>query len=188
MQNRERLMSNTARLVTADELERMPEDDYRYELVRGRLIRMSPVAPRHGHTTITLGALLWQHVRANRLGQVWTEVGFRLASNPDTVRAPDIAFVRHDRLPPKDAKGFYRGAPDLAIEVLSPDDTRAEMRQKIADYFAAGTPAVVVIDPGSRRAAIHRPGTAVRILTTADTLDLDAIVAGFRLPLCEVFD
>jgi Uma2 family endonuclease len=188
MQIRERLMSNTARLVTADELERMPDDDYRYELVRGRLIRMSPVAPRHGHTTMTLGALLWQQVRANRLGQVWNEVGFRLASNPDTVRAPDIAFVRHDRLPAKDASGFYRGAPDLAIEVLSPDDTPGEIREKIADYLDAGTPAVVVIDPGSRRAAIHRPGTAVRMLTASGTLDLDDVVAGFRVPLRDVFE
>lgn len=181
-------MSNTARLVTADELERMPEDDYRYELVRGRLIRMSPAAPRHGNVTVIIAALLWQHVRANGLGQVWTEVGFRLASHPDTVRAPDVAFVRTDRLPAKDARGFYRGAPDLTVEVLSPDDTSADIRKMIADYLDAGTPVVVVIDPGSRRAAIHRPGTPVRMLTASDTLDLDDVVAGFRLALRDVFE
>ena len=110
-------MPNPARVVSAEELELMPKDGFRYELVRGRLIRMSPVAPRHGDVTMALGSLLWQHVRANRLGRVWTEVGFRLFSNPDTVLAPDVAFVRADRLPPRDAKGFYRGAPELAIEV-----------------------------------------------------------------------
>lgn len=180
-------MSNSARLVTADELERMPEDDYRYELVRGRLIRMSPAAPRHGNITVIVAARLWQHVRAADLGQVWTEVGFRLASHPDTVRAPDVAFVRTDRLPANDARGFYRGAPDLAVEVLSPDDTSADIRETIADYLDAGTPVVVVIDPGNRRATIHGSGAAVRILTAAEALDLDAVVAGFKLPLSEVF-
>ena len=149
-------MSNTTRLVTADELERMPEDDYRYELVRGRLIRMSPVAPRHGDVTAAILAALWQHVRSKALGRVWTEVGFRPAGNPDTVRAPDVAFVRHDRLPAKDSRGFFRGAPDLAIEVLSPDDTPAAVSEKVADYAAAGTP-VVVVDAQGVRSFTARP-------------------------------
>ena len=181
-------MSNTTRLVTAEELERMPEDDYRYELVRGRLIRMSPVAPRHGNTTMTLGAILWQHVRSKDLGQVWTEVGFRLASDPDTVRAPDVAFVRKDRLPSKDASGFYRGAPDLAIEVLSPADTPAEVRDKVIDYAAAGTPVVVVIDPQTRRAMVHRATAAPITLTSDDTIDLGDVVSGFTLHLREVLE
>ena len=181
-------MSNTTRLVTADELERMPEDDYRYELVRGRLIRMSPVAPRHGDVTAAILAVLWQHVRSKALGRAWTEVGFRLTSNPDTVRAPDVAFVRHDRLPAKDARGFYRGAPDLAIEVLSPDDTPAEVREKVADYTAAGTPVVVVIDPQRQRAIVHRTNAAPITLTSDDTVDLDDVVAGFTLHLREVLE
>lgn len=181
-------MSNTARLVTADELERMPEDDYRYELVRGRLIRMSPVAPRHGNVTAAVLSILWNHVRSHALGRAWTEVGFRLACNPDTVRAPDVAFVKKDRLPLKDARGFYRGAPDLAIKVLSPDDTPAETRDKLADYFAAGTPIVVVVDPDAEQATVYRPGTAPITLGSDDTLDLDDAVAGFRLQLREVFE
>jgi Uma2 family endonuclease len=181
-------MSNTTRLVTADELERMPDDDYRYELVRGRLIRMSPVAPPHGHITVALAALLWQYVRSKHLGQVWTEVGFRLASNPDTVRAPDVAFVRHDRLPAKNASGFYPGAPHVAVEVLSPDDTPAEVREKIADYFGAGTPVVVIVDPDAQQATVHRPGAAPITRTSDQTLDLDDVIAGFKLPLQNVFD
>jgi Uma2 family endonuclease len=188
MRIRKRLMSNAARLVTAEELERMPEDDYRYELVRGRLVRMSPVAPRHGNTAMTVGAILWRHVRSKDLGQVWTEVGFRLASNPDTVRAPDVAFVRKDRLPARDARGFYSGAPDVAIEVLSPADTPSEVREKISDYFGAGTPIVVIVDPDAQRATVHRSGAVPITLTSDETLDLDDVIAGFRLPLRDVFD
>ena len=181
-------MPNPARLVSADELERMPDDDFRYELVRGRLIRMSPVAPRHGDITVTLASLLWQHVRANRLGRVWTEVGFRLFSDPDTVRAPDVAFVRSDRLPSKDARGFYRGAPDLAIEVLSPDDRPSDVRSKVEDYLAAGTPMVVIVDPGARAVTVHRAGVAAEVLEEAGTLDLDPVVRGFSVTVGELFE
>jgi Uma2 family endonuclease len=181
-------MSKPTPLVTAEELERMPEDDYRYELVRGRLIRMSPVAPRHGGVTTTIAALLWHHVTPRKLGRVWTEVGFRLASAPDTVRAPDVSFVRSDRLPLQDARGFYRGAPDLAIEVLSPDDRPADVQGKVDDYFAAGTPMVVVVDPEECRAVVHRPGSAAVTLNDDDMLDLDAAVRGFAVRVSEIFD
>ncbi|HEY6506605.1 MAG TPA: Uma2 family endonuclease, partial [Vicinamibacterales bacterium] len=87
-------MANPARVVTAAELERYPEDDYRYELVRGRLIRMSPVAFPHGTMVMRVGFLLSHHLQSHPLGTVMTEVGFKLRSDPDTVRAPDIAFVR----------------------------------------------------------------------------------------------
>jgi Uma2 family endonuclease len=157
-------MPKPTRPVTADELERMPEDDYRYELVRGRLVQMSPA------------------------GQVWTEVGFRLFTDPDTVRAPDVAFVRQHRLPPRDARGFFRGAPDLAIEVLSPDDRPGEVQEKVHDYLAAGAPFVVVIDPDERQVVIHRPGSASVTLGPDDTLDLDPVIAGFRIPVAELMD
>lgn len=181
-------MPHPARLVTADELERMPDDDFRYELVRGRLIRMSPVAPRHGDVTVTLVTLLSPHVRAHRLGRIWTEVGFRLFSNPDTVLAPDVAFVRTDRLPAADARGFYRGAPDLAIEVLSPDDSPNEVRSKIDDYLAAGTPVVVIVDPAVREVTLHRVGTSPDVRGQADTLDLSPIISGFSISVGLLFE
>jgi Uma2 family endonuclease len=95
-------MVNPARLVTANDLERMPQDDFRYELVRGRLVRMSPVGPRHGRITMAMAARLWNHVTSRHLGEIWTEVGFRLASAPDTVRAPDVSFVGAEDLPRPD--------------------------------------------------------------------------------------
>src|SRR6266508_4002470 len=110
-------MRHTEPVVTAEQLERMPDDDYRYELVQGRLIRMSPVGALHGAVTAALLTMLRQHAKARNLGAVWTEVGFKLAVNPDTVRAPDVAFVCRDRvLRTGIPRGFWRGAPDLAIE------------------------------------------------------------------------
>lgn len=180
-------MAYPARLVTADELEHMPKGDFRWELVRGRLIRMSPAAPQHGRITVELCARLWNHVTPRGTGEVWTEVGFVLASEPDTVRAPDVCFVRSDRLPAADARGFYRGAPELAIEVLSPDDSRAEVDEKVDDYLSAGTSLVVVLDPHRRRATIHRPHGDPITLTATETLDLHPVVSDFRVPLSEIF-
>ena len=180
-------MVNSARLVTADELERMPEDDFRYELIRGRLIRMSPVAPPHGRVTAVLTARLWNHVTDRSLGEVWNEVGFRLASDPDTVRAPDIAFVSANRLPQADARGFYRGAPDVAIEVLSPDDRPADVHDNVRDYLAAGTRIVVVVDPQRQRVTVHQPHSPSAILTVSDSLDLHPTVQGWSLTLEDLF-
>lgn len=179
-------MAHSARLVTADELERMPEDDFRYELVRGRLIRMSPVAPPHGRVTAVLTARLWNHVTEHGLGEVWNEVGFRLAHDPDTVRAPDVAFVSANRLPQPDARGFYRGAPDVAFEVLSPDDRQSDVRDKVRDYLAIGTQVVVVIDPRKQRAAVHQPESPSAILTINDTLDLHPVIPDWRVKLSDL--
>jgi Uma2 family endonuclease len=92
-------MSEPARLVTAEELEKFPDDDFRYELVEGRVLRMTPVGYVHGRIVMRFGSLLEQHVRSQRLGVVLTEVGVKLKSVPDTVRAPDLAFIRRERIP-----------------------------------------------------------------------------------------
>src|SRR5262245_46917777 len=129
---RRQAMHEATRLVTAEELERMP--DFRGELVEGRLVEMSPVNLDHGMVVLQLGSLLQRHVRKGQLCVVGTEVGFKLASNPDTVRGPDIAFIRQDRMASVRRRGFVHGPPDLAIEVLSPDDRPGEIRKKIAEY------------------------------------------------------
>lgn len=181
-------MSETTRLVTADELLHMPDDGYKYELVRGRLIRMSPPGARHGIVAMAIGARLNAHVRAHKIGVAGTEVGFKLESNPDTVRAPDIVFFRQDHIPPRDARGYYEGAPDLAVEVLSPDDRPAEVAEKIDEYLTYGTPAVVVIDPRKCTVVVHRRLTPPLALTLDDVLDLDDVVTGFRCQVREIFD
>lgn len=180
-------MSDAARLVTAEELERFPDDDFRYELVQGRVIRMSPVGYRHGDIVMQFGALLRQHVRARRLGSVVTEVGFKLASNPDTVRAPDLAFLKRERIPTPAPRGFWSGVPDLAVEVLSPDDTPAEIRTRVDEYLAHDVPVVVVIDADAQTATTYRGGRA-QVLGVDDELDLCDVVDGFRCGIREIFD
>lgn len=180
-------MPRTARLVTADELERMPEDDYRYELVKGRLIRMSPVGYDHGRIVAGFGSLLQQHVKLRQLGDVLIELGCKLESNPDTVRAPDIVFIRRDRIPPA-PKGFWKGAPDLSVEVLSPDDRASEVREKIDEYLTRGVLGVLVVDPRRKTVALHRPSQPARTLREADTLDISDIVDGFTCHVREIFE
>lgn len=171
-------MSETTRLVTAEEFERFPSDDRRWELVAGRLTSMSPTALPHGIVVARVLSLLHRHAEANNLGVVVPEVGFKLASNPDTVRAPDVAFLRRDRIPSR--KGFVDGPPDLAVEVLSPDDRPGEVRAKLEDYLTCGVPLVLVLDPDDLTATIHRRLTPPITLSGDDIIDLDDVVPGFR--------
>ena len=181
-------MSETSRLVTADELEKYPDDDYRYELVEGRVIRMSPVGFQHGRVVIDFGARLNAHSRTHKLGAVLTEVGFKLRSNPDTVRAPDLAFIRQDRIPSVDPRGFWNGPPDLAVEVLSPDDRAPDVRAKVAEYLAHGVPLVMVVDPVRKTVAVSRQEAQPVLLGGEDELDLGDIVDGFRCTVREIFE
>jgi Uma2 family endonuclease len=179
-------MLHPARLVTAEELERMSDDDYRYELVEGRLIRMSPVGGLHGVVTGRLLVRLGQYVQAHDLGLVGPEIGFALASNPDTVRAPDVAFVRRDRIPGgKPPRGFWVGPPDFAVEVLSPDDGPAQVADKVAEYLASGVQLVWVVDPDERMVTVHRPQTDAVVFREGDELDAAGVVPGFT---CSVRD
>ena len=181
-------MSNAARVVTASELERYPSDDQRYELVRGRVVRMSPVGYLHGAVVMRLGFLLSRHLEGRRLGAVLTEVGFTLARDPDTVRAPDISFVCQARIPASQ-RGFFNGSPDLAIEVLSPDDRATELQEKIMEYLARGTNLVVVVDPEQQAVALYRSGASAEHVTGADSvLDLSDVISGFTCRLGEIFE
>jgi Uma2 family endonuclease len=181
-------MSDTTHLVTAEELEKFPDDDYRYELVEGRVIRMSPTGALHGWLVMRLGARLIGHVDTHRLGVLLTEVGFRLSSSPDTVRAPDLSFIRQERLPEGTLpRGFWHGPPDLAVEVLSPDDRPSDVRTKVAEYLTHGVPLVVVIDPDERNVTVHRRSASPTALGVADFLDLDDVVQGFRCAVQDIF-
>jgi Uma2 family endonuclease len=181
-------MSDATRLVTAEELERFPDDDYRYELVEGRVIRMSPTGWEHGRIVMRVGFLLGQHVRSTNLGEVVTEVGFTLRSNPDTVRAPDVAFVRRERIPTGRLRGFWTGSPDLAIEVLSPDDRATGIHAKVEEYLTCGVLAVIVLDPDDATATIHRRLAPPVTVCDNDEIELDDVVVGFRCAVRELFD
>ncbi len=175
--------------MTAEELLHLPQDGYRTELVKGELIRMSPTGRKHGRSTAKLAHLLYSFVEARDLGEVCgAETGFILARNPDTVRAADAAFVAKARLPDEaTAEKFWPIAPDLAFEVLSPEDRPGEVERKVQEYLAAGTKLVVVADPKKETATVRRPGAAPVHLGPEDTLDLGDILPGFSVRVADIF-
>ncbi len=175
--------------MTAEELLNMPDDGFRYELVRGDLRKMSPSGYVHGKIAMSIGSPLEVYVKANGLGEVCAaETGFKLESDPDHVRAPDAAFVRRERAEEVgDAQGFFPGAPDVAIEVISPSDSYTEVEEKVADWLDAGTLAVIVVDPRRRIVKIHCSPTDVVVLTEADTLDIGDVVPGWQMPVRDIF-
>lgn len=187
---REQRTVDQQNFVTADDLFRMPDDGYWYELVRGRLIKMSPPGALHGVVGIRLQAALYQFVEAQRLGVVLPQdTGFKLASNPDTVRAPDAAFVRRDCIPSTGIpEGYWPGAPDLAVEVRSPNDRRSELWEKADEYLQHGTRLVWVIDPSKCDVVVFRPGVPPVTLASDDELDGDDVVPGFRFRVSRLFE
>jgi Uma2 family endonuclease len=176
--------------VTADELLHMPDDGFRYELVRGELRQMNPAGNVHGRIAVRITWRLAQHVEENRLGTVYAaETGFRLSSNPDTVRAPDAAFVSQARIEEiGDVEGFWPEAPDLAVEVVSPGDSYAEVEEKVFDWLEAGTKMVVVINPRQRSATVYKSPTNIIALAEADVLKGGDVVPGFELAVREIFE
>ena len=172
---------------TAEELERLNLPNKRTELVRGQLIVREPAGFRHGDVAMALALQLGNYVRAHSLGRVLAaETGFKLFSNPDTVRAPDVGFVRQERIPDPLPRGFAAFAPDLAVEVLSPDDRPGEVLAKVADWLNAGTRLVWIIDPDHRTGRVHRADGSVTILTEAGSFDGEEVVPGFTCRLAEV--
>jgi Uma2 family endonuclease len=182
-------MSETQRLVTAEEFERLPEDDtYRIELVEGRLVPMSPVSFDHGRVVAQIVYLINRFLKDHPIGVVVADVGFTLASNPDTVRGPDVAFLRQDRMPAAGTRGFLRMKPDAVFEVLSPEDRPGEGRVKIAEYLDRGVSVVVVIDPDVQTVTTFRQGAPPLTLhDDQDLLDLTAVIPGFTCRLGDIF-
>lgn len=179
------------RLVTAAELLHLPDpgDGVRFELVSGVLVRMSPSSVRSNAISIRIAHLMLGFVDDHDLGAVGgSEGGFRLKADPDTVRAPDVWFIRKDRIPaggiPDD---FWPGAPDLAAEVLSPTDRTADIWRRVGEYLEAGARLVWVLDPKTQ-SAVAFPADSLPVIIPADgVLDGGAVLPGFVLPLREVF-
>jgi Uma2 family endonuclease len=181
-------MSTTA-YTTAEDLLRLPDNGFRYELVEGELTRMNPAGSRHGAVIVELTARLHQHVRMENLGRVFgAETGFILQRDPDTVRAPDIAFVRRERLEATGLPaGFYPGAPDLAVEVVSPNDTFASVDEKARAWLAAGARLVWNVRPEARVVEAYRPAHIVEILPEDQTLTSEDVIPGFACLVSEIF-
>lgn len=180
-------MLDPTRLYTADELARRPDLE-KYELWEGRLVPMTPVGFVHGRVVVRFASLLDRHARDNDLGDVLAKVGVKLRSDPDTVFAPDIAFIRRDRIPEAAPSGFWAGAADIAIEVLSPEDRKGKIRRKVDEYLLRGTPLVVVVDPAKETVTLFRRDSSPVHLGADDTLDLNDALPGFACRVGDLFE
>lgn len=179
----------TARTISAEEFVRLPDRGGRLELVRGEVRRMSPGGGRHGRVISRVNAHLSQHVDASGLGVTFAgDTGFRIARNPDTIRAPDVAFVRFGR-EAADAtpQGFIDGAPDLAVEVVSPGDTFPEVEAKVGEWLAGGCRMVWIVNPPGRTVTVYRSLREVAVLNESDTLDGADVLPGFRIAVSALF-
>src|SRR5678815_292090 len=173
--------------MTAEELLRLNLPNKRTELVRGVLVVREPAGYQHGDVAMRLAAAIFTHVQARGLGRVFAaETGFTLTRKPDTVRAPDVAFISTARLPDPPPRGFAELAPDLAVEVLSPDDRPGEVLAKVADWLNAGARLVWVVDPVRVLARVYRADGSESILDDPDALRGEDVLPGFEYPLSAI--
>lgn len=182
--------SNGGIRLTAREFEWLAEDGpYRSELVQGRVVREPLAGAEHGRIGVLITIRLHRFVEAGGWGVVFgAETGFILSTDPATVRAPDVAFIARDRVPPGGLpRGFFPGAPDFAVEIAAPASTSVELREKVCDYLAAGTRLVWVVEPRSRTVAVHRPDGGVRVVEEGDEVDGGDLLPGLRVPVAELF-
>lgn len=176
--------------TTADELLALPDDGIRRELVEGEIREMAPAGFEHSVVAANFATELNVYVRKHKLGFVGTaDPTFRLAGEPDTVRVPDVAFVRRERVEQSGGltKSFLTGAPDLAVEVVSPNDRHNEIRAKVREYLRAGTAMVIVVHTDDREVTVYRPDRAPLELSEADVIDGEDVVPGWKLPVGDIF-
>jgi Uma2 family endonuclease len=176
--------------MTAEELFRLPKlptgEDY--ELVKGVLLIIFPPGVVHGNLASRLAAKLQTFVEARQLGETFVETGFRLEGDPDTVLAPDVSFVSATRIPQSGLpEGFFPGAPDLAVEIVSPNHLDEAVQAKVAAYLQAGSRLVWVVRPKRRTITVHRPDGTARTLSQKDNLSGDEVLPGLSLSLHGLF-
>jgi len=173
--------------MTAEELLRLNLPDKRTELVCGRLVVREPAGHAHGRAAMRLGVAIANHAQLHGLGETFAaETGFTLRRDPDTVRAPDVAFVASDRLPELGERGFANVAPDLAVEVLSPDDRPSEVLHKVGDWLTAGTRLVWVVDLIRCLGQVYRADGSLALLAAHEAFDGEDVLPGFSASLASL--
>lgn len=182
-------MAVTFKPVTAEELLEIPNDGLRRELVRGGVRTMAPAGNVRGRIAMNVGTPLDQHARANGLGVVFAAgTGFKISGNPDTGRAPGTAFVRRERVGAVgDTEGYWPGAPDLAVEVISQNDRFVEVEEKVADWLAAGTRMVIVVNPHGKIVTVRHSEREAPILSKGEAIDGGGVAPECTLPVADVF-
>jgi Uma2 family endonuclease len=183
------MAQETKTLMTAEEFAKLPDNGMRRELVRGEVIEMTPTAAESGRISMRIALRLGTFVEEKRAGACYTaEAGFTIARDPDAVRAPDVAFVRRDRLPEEPlTEGFFPGAPDLAVEVVSPTDQAVDVQEKVNDYLKAGTSLVWVVYPRLRQVVVHRSLAESFTVEEGGTLTGDPVLPDLSIPVKEIF-
>ena len=173
----------TDNLMTADDLLRLPDDGMRHELIRGELTTMAPSGFEQSETTIWMGRILANYIAVHSLGRsAGAEGGFIIQTDPDTVLAPDFSFIRKARLVGKRSpKGFYPGAPDLVVEVLSPSDRAVEVDGKTQQWLDAGCVQVWIVNLNRRTITIHQKAENPRVFRASDLVDGGELLPGFRV-------
>jgi Uma2 family endonuclease len=175
--------------LSAEDLARVPDDGMLHDLVEGVLVEMSRPKPRHGRVATKLIRLIGNYAEAQQLGEVFTESGFILSHNPDTVRGPDVAFLAAARAPQDNNLDEYiDGAPDLAVEIVSPNDNAVDLRELIDLYLAAGARLVWVVYPMFKTVEVYRADDTVVLLRAKDSLDGENVLPGFTAPVKELFE
>ncbi|MEQ8785227.1 MAG: Uma2 family endonuclease [Pirellulaceae bacterium] len=180
--------NTTDQVTTAEQLAARADDGRRYELVAGVLRMMSPAGNRHGRIAARLLVRIANHVEQHALGETYAaETGFLLERSPDTVRAPDVAFVARGRLEAfADHVGYLPLAPDLVAEVVSPSDSSSDVEAKVQDWLRAGVRIVLAVDPQNSTIREYRGTTQIHVHSSG-LLDLDDILPGFQLDVAELF-
>ena len=176
---------STRTLMTAAEFERLPDDGNQHELDEGELIVMPPPQYRHGRIQARIAQLLANFAQKRKLGEVATECGFRLAD--DTIRGPDVVFTRHERLAEMDFDRYSTSAPDLVIEILSPDANARQLNRKVGQYLKSQVHTVWVLDPHSETVNVYQKD-AVKMLGPDDTIDAPDLLPGFSATVRSFFE
>ena len=188
-QHRTVLPSAQQILLTAEDLWKQADDGYRYELVKGIVRRMPLTGFEHGIQTVKIGGCLSEHVEKHKLGYICSAgTGFKIAQNSDTVRAPDAAFVRQAAIDERGIpKGYWEGAPDLAVEVISPSDTYTEVDEKVDEWLNTDCAMVWVVNPRRETVEVYRSPEDITVLRGDNILDGRDVIEGFRCRVRDLF-
>ncbi len=182
------MSATSTALMTAEELMELPDDGFRYELINGELEKMPPPGSPHGRIAFQLSVYLGQFILEHGLGQGFTGIGFKLTSNPDTVLAPDLAFLADENFAKgRDTEGYWLGPPDLAVEVLSPSDRPGKVKQRISRWFSLGVKQLWIVDLKHTKVTVYRSPSDATTFSGSDYLEAQDLFPGFRLSLDKIF-
>jgi Uma2 family endonuclease len=176
-------------LLTAEDLFSLPRTFSRPELNNGKLVQVPPSGGLHGLAHAAVGAVLVLYAERSGQGEVFGRLGFVFSRNPDTVRAPDVAFISTAQLRERpNSDGYYEGYPDLVVEIISPNDRMRDVEEKVQQYFDAGTRLVWLVRPEAQAVMVRYPDGSAQLFRGEDVLSGEDVLPGFEVKLTELFE